>query len=192
MTRTALFGGSFDPVHMGHAMLANFVAGTGLVDEVWFMPGRINPLKSGVPPVEEFHRSEMCRLVAEDCRAASVCDIEFSMPAPSYTSRTLKRLVDLFPGKEFQLLIGSDNWLCFDRWRDHEWICSNFRIIVYPRPGYEIGRLSMPENVSVLKDAPQALISSTFVRDGLAQGRNMNFFVPQKVLNYITKNRLYE
>lgn len=191
MIRTALFGGSFDPIHVGHAMVTNFVAQCGLADEVWLMPGRVNPLKSEKPPVGEMHRVEMCRLVAGDCADTSVCDIELSMPAPSYTSRTLKRLAGLFPEREFMLLIGSDNWLCFEHWRDHEWIGSNFRIIVYPRPGYDIDGSSLPGNVNLLKDAPQALISSTFVRDGLACGRNMNFFLPSKVLNYIKKHRLY-
>ena len=191
MIRTAIFGGSFDPIHTGHAMVANYVAQSGIVDEVWLMPGRINPLKAGTAPASDAHRLAMCRLVAEDCAETNVCDAEMSLPAPSYTVNTMRHLVAQYPDRRFSLLIGSDNWLCFDQWHEHDWLLSNFEIIVYPRPGYNIDPQSMPAGVTILQAAPMALISSTFVRDGFAAGRNMNFFIPAKVLNYINKHQIY-
>lgn len=191
MVRTLIFGGSFDPIHIGHAMMANHLSQSGLTDEVWLMPGKVNPLKSSSPPAPEQRRVEMCRLVADDCEAVSVCDIELTLPAPSFTSSTMKYLEELYADRRFSILIGSDNWLCFDRWRDHEWLKSSFGIIIYPRPGYELDSAALPQGVTLLEDAPQSLISSTFIRKGFAAGKKMNFFVPDKVLDYITQYKLY-
>lgn len=97
----------------------------------------------------------------------------------------------MYPEREFILLIGSDNWLLFDRWRDYRKIMDEFRILIYPRPGYIVDEEDLPERVSLLSDAPQALISSTFIRDALGKGRNLNFFLPCEVLEYIRKFSLY-
>ncbi len=191
MIRTALFGGSFDPIHMGHAMVANFVAQCGLVDEVWLMPGRVNPLKCAAPPAPESHRVEMCRLVAQDCIHTVVSEVELSLPSPSYTSQTVRHLLSAYPDRKFSLLIGSDNWLCFNRWREYDWLLKHIEVIIYPRPGYEVNKDELPEGVSLLEDAPQVLMSSTFARAGLAGGLNMNFFLPSKVINYISNHQLY-
>lgn len=189
--RTAIFSGSFDPVHIGHAMLANHVAQSGEVDELWLMPSRLNPLKRDSPPAAETHRLAMCRIVAENCTGVRASDFELHMPSPSYTYETLCRLRDEFPDREFVLLVGSDNWLCFDRWRNHEKIIREFGILIYPRPGSDIDAMNLPENVMLLRDVPQALISSTFIRSGLAAGKDMNFLVPDGVLDYIKTTGLY-
>lgn len=192
MIRTAIFCGSFDPVHTGHAILANHVAQSGLVDELWLMPSRVNPLKTSAPPVADSHRLEMCRLVAGKCSGVVASDFEQGLPVPSYTYRTLSCLKEAYPDRKFILLIGSDNWLCFSQWRDHDRIISEFGLLIYPRPGYEIDSVTLPPTVTLLKDVPQTLVSSTFIRNGLAAGRNMNFLLPSGVLDYIKKERLYE
>lgn len=191
MKDTVLFGGSFDPVHIGHAMVANYVSQLDTVAEVWLMPGRINPLKTNHPLASDAQRLEMCRIIAADCRSAAVCDVEMSMPEPSFTSDTLRRLAGEFPNRRFALLIGSDNWLLFDRWHEADWILANHRIYIYPRPGYGLNAASLPTGVTLLADAPQALVSSTFVRNGFSRNANLNFFVPEKVLSYITKQNIY-
>ncbi len=190
--RTALFGGSFDPIHIGHAMVANHLTQSGEVDELWLMPSRLNPLKAGTVPASPEHRMAMCRLVAQRCRDVDVCDIELAMPEPSYTVDTLRELRERFPDREFVLLIGSDNWLVFDRWYKSEEILANHDIIIYPRPDYMIDPRTLPPNVHILDKAPQALISSTYVRNGIRHGDNMNFFVPRDVLEYVKNHKLYE
>lgn len=186
-----IFSGSFDPIHTGHAMVANYLSQFCGLDEVWLMPSPLNPLKQGTQPAESRHRLEMCRIVADRCSAVRVSDFEMSLPLPSYTWRALSRLRDEMPQHRFHLVIGSDNWLSFDRWKNPDEIIANFPIIVYPRPGYEVeGKL--PDGVSLLTDAPQALISSTFIRKAIADRRNLNFFVDAGVIDYIKSNGLYE
>lgn len=173
-------------------MVANYVSQFCGVDEVWLMPSPLNPFKVGSCPVSETGRLEMCRIVAEQCSGVKVSDFEFDLPRPTYTCRTLLMLRDAYPDFEFSLVIGSDNWLVFDRWRDWETILDNFGIIIYPRPGYDVAPESLPPRVRLIGEAPQALISSTFVRSGLREGKNMNFFIDPKVFNYIRKNHLYD
>lgn len=189
--KIGIFSGSFDPIHVGHAMVANFLSQYCGLDAVWLMPSPINPLKQGTTPVSESLRLEMCRIVAAKCTSVGVSDFEFNLPKPSYTWRTLCELRDTFPEHEFSLVIGSDNWLVFDRWRNYEDILRHFNIIIYPRPGYEVAG-ELPLNVKLLKEAPQALISSTFVRKGIQEGKNMNFFLDPAVTEFIKANKLYE
>ncbi len=192
MIRTAIFCGSFDPIHTGHAMLANHVAQSGLVDELWLMPSRVNPLKTAYPPVADHHRLAMCRLVAARSTGVKASDYEQGLPAPSYTYDTLSGLRKDFPDRSFVLLTGADNWLCFDKWRNHESIIKEFGLLIYPRPGYEVIEETLPESVRLLSEAPQMLVSSTFIRKGLREERNMSFLLPSDVLDYIKKEQLYE
>lgn len=189
--RTCIFCGSFDPIHVGHAMIANFVSQSGLVDELWLMPSRVNPLKTENPPAGDAERLEMCRLVARLCDNVTVSDFEMKLPAPSFTYRTLTELSRSFPDREFLLLIGSDNWLCFDRWRDHDKIIGEYQIIIYPRPGYEVMKECLPSSVTILSEGPQACISSTFIRKLLTDGGNLHFFLTGEVLNYIKQTGIY-
>jgi len=192
MIRTAIFCGSFDPIHTGHAMLANHVAQSGLIDELWLMPSRVNPLKTAFPPVADRHRLAMCRLVATRCIGVRTSEYELGLPLPSYTYDTLCGLRKKYPARSFILLIGSDNWLCFEKWRNHDSIIKEFGLLVYPRPGYEVRREALPESVMLLSEAPQMLVSSTFIRNGLHNGRDMNFLLPADVLDYIKNEQLYE
>lgn len=190
--KTGVFCGSFDPIHTGHAMIANYAGQYCGLDEVWLMPSPLNPLKREHPPVADRLRLEMCRIVAGKCTGVRASDFEFGLPLPTYTYRTLCRLRETWPDRDFVLLIGSDNWLVFDRWRDYDKIIGEFGILIYPRPGYEIDRGILPESVRLLEDAPQALISSTFVREGLRRKKNMNFFLDSEVLEFIKKQGLYD
>lgn len=189
--RIGLFGGSFDPIHMGHAMLANMLSQCGEFDEVWLMPGRINPLKTGaIPPASIEDRLAMAALVARKCAAVRVCDIETSLPEPSYTIVTLEELSRRYPEHSFRMIIGSDNWQVFDKWREPERILNEYGVTIYERPGYEIDDPEHP-NVSVVRDMPQMMVSSTYVRRCLAENRNVNYIVPEAVVNYIHDKGLY-
>lgn len=189
--KVGIFGGSFDPIHCGHAMMANYLCQNTDLDEIWLMPGRLNPLKYKTSPADFDHRFEMCRIVAEKCNRVIVSDLEKYLPEPSYTYRTLCELRNSYPDHKFRLIIGSDNWMNFTKWYNPEEIIDDFGVLVYPRPGYEIDG-DLPKNVCLIKNAPMAVISSTFIRDAIRNNKNMNYFIDPEVWNYIQRNQLYK
>lgn len=185
-----IFSGSFDPIHIGHAMLANYALQWGGLDEVWMLVSRRNPLKNNTVASDE-DRLEMVRLALEDCKGVKASDFEFYLPEPSYTYETLCDLRKNYPEHSFSLIIGSDNFVIFDKWRNYDKILNEFKLIVYPRPGYSVEGMPVTENVTILDEAPQVLISSTFIRDAIKNGKNLNFFLPDKVSTYIDFKKLY-
>lgn len=189
--RIGIYSGSFDPIHTGHAMVANYCSQWGGVDEVWLMVSRLNPLKEGTHPTSGEHRLHMATLVAEKCRGVRASGFELSLPLPSYTYVTLCRLREEYPQHEFVLIIGSDNWINIGRWRNAEKIIREFGLLIYPRPGFEIPA-DLPQGVQVLGEGPTAHISSTFVRDAVRNGADIHFFVPGVVAEYIMSHRLYD
>lgn len=184
-----ILGGSFNPVHIGHMMLASYLAGWGYVDQVWLTLSPRNPLKDPDSLIPDTKRLTMLNLALKGSRNIDLCDIELSMPAPSYTIRTLETLASRYPNYRFKLIIGSDNWASFDRWREGQRILDEYGVIVYPRPGYPIqqGHVDGMETV----DAPTVNISSTFIRDAIARGRDVDYFLPQGVYKYILDHKLY-
>lgn len=186
-----ILGGSFNPVHIGHIILADFIVQRTNISQVWLMLSPLNPLKANPEElISDSHRLEMLRIATKGNPRLLPCDIELSMPQPSYSINSLNRLQELHPDKQFSLIIGSDNWLMFDRWRSYEEIIKNFSPIVYPRPGYNIGIHTLPQNVTLV-NAPTLDISSTFIRDSIAMGFDMQNFLPKGVAEYINQNGLY-
>lgn len=189
--RIGVFSGSFDPIHCGHAMVANYIAQYTELDQVLLMPSPLNPLKCDALPADFRHRYEMCRIVARKCSGVKVSDFEKDMPLPSYTYKTLTALKSAFPDDEFKLIIGSDNWVDFEKWRDSEKIIDEFGVLVYLRPGFEV-KGEESEKVRFLREAPQAHLSSTFIRSALAENKNMRYFLDPDVTDYIIENNLYK
>ncbi len=186
-----ILGGSFNPVHIGHIILADYIVQFTDITQVWLMLSPLNPLKENPEQlISDRHRLKMLRIATERNPRLKPCDIELSMPQPSYSINSLNRLQELHPDKKFSLIIGSDNWLVFDRWRSHEEILRNYAPIVYPRPGYDIGAKALPENVTLV-NAPTLDISSTFIRKAIAEDLDMQNFMPKGVAEYIQKNGLY-
>ena len=190
MTETiGLLGGSFNPVHMGHMMLASYLTQWGYVDKVWLTLSPQNPMKNPAALLPDICRLAMLNIATRNVPDIETCDIELSMPRPSYTINTLTTLARRYPTKKFKLIIGSDNWHIFDRWRESQRILDEFGVIVYLRPGYDVERRNV-DGLEVV-DAPGINLSSTFVRDAIENGRDMNLFLPQGVYKYITDNNLY-
>lgn len=185
-----ILGGSFNPVHCGHMMLASWLAQFTSLSEVWMMLSPENPLKQS-HGASSAHRLAMLETAVNNDERIKACDIELHLPRPSYTIVTLRELKRLWPEYKFRLIIGSDNWEIFSQWRDHEEIIADFSPIIYPRPGHDIAPEGLPQGVELV-NAPQVEISSTMIREAIAEGKNMNHFLPCGVYNYITKHHLYK
>ena len=188
--RIGIYGGSFDPIHTGHAMVANFVAQCNVVDEVWLMVSRRNPLKTGGTYAGDRERLEMASIVARKCKGVRVTDIEMHRGVPSYTIETLRELQREHPDDSFKIIIGSDSLIKFREWRSWEEIVKDFGVIVYPRPGYPMPEKE-PDNFIFLNGAPEFGISSTLIREYVRSGWNINYFVPTEVNEYIREKQLY-
>lgn len=187
----ALMGGSYNPVHIGHMMVADYVRQVADIDEVLMCVSPLNPLKIGnVDLAADSDRMAMLQIACRNRSGISPCDIELTMPRPSYTIDTLKALRERYPDAKISIIIGSDNWLVFNKWRASHEIIEQFGVIVYPRPGYEIAKGEQPENVTII-EAPTVDLSSTFLREKLKEGFDMSVFLPSGVLNYIKKEKLY-
>lgn len=186
-----ILGGSFNPVHIGHIMLASYLAMFTRLDSVWLTLSPVNPLKATsselLPDIE---RLKMLEMAVKPVNGTGVCDIELSMPKPSYTIDTLRLLARRYPRRRFKLIIGSDNWRIFEKWKDSEAILDEFGVIVYPRPGYPVDSTIYDDRVDIVR-APMTDLSSTFIRHALAKGKDMGPFLPPGIYDYITKNHLY-
>lgn len=186
-----ILGGSFNPVHIGHLMLASFLTQFTRLDAVWLTLSPVNPLKAtSTELLPDIERLRMLDIATRGIEGIGVCDIELSMPRPSYTIDTLRLLSRRYPRRRFKLIIGSDNWRIFEQWRDYEEILNDYGVIVYPRPGYPVNETIFDDRVDVVH-APVTDLSSTFVRRALAKGKDMNCFLPPGVYDYIVNNNLY-
>lgn len=188
--RIGLLGGSFNPVHNGHLMLASYLSQWGYVDQVWLTLTPRNPLKDTRNLLPDVKRLQMLNLAIKGAVGIDICDIELSMPRPNYTINTLDLLRDRYPNRQFRLIIGSDNWRQFDKWRDYQRILDEYGVIVYPRSGFPIANPNA-DGIEVV-DAPMVNLSSTFIRDAIRRGRDMNYFMPQLVCKYIRDNNFYK
>ena len=187
--KTVIFGGSFDPIHIGHISLAAEVVKTGLANEVWFMVSPQNPHKEQCNLSDENVRLKMVDLAIAENGHFKASDFEFGLPRPSYTITTLTALEESFPDREFILLVGADNWEKFDRWYKHDEILARYRIIVYPRDNSAVP-VVLPDGVTWLS-AQLHDVSSTRVRELVANGCAVTGLVAPAVEEYINKNNLY-
>lgn len=188
--RIGVLGGSFNPVHIGHMMLASYLKQFEGFDEIWLMLSPLNPLKANSAElIPDVVRLRMLDIALKDADGIKVSDIELSMPRPSYTINTLRYLAKRYPRHSFKLIIGADNWKIFSQWKDAQIIIDDFGVMVYPRPGYPLSTI-YDVGVEVVK-APTADISSSFIRSSIARGKDMNYFLPAGVYDYIKSNNLY-
>lgn len=186
--RTALFGGTFNPLHNGHLAIAQSVLEQGLADEVWILITPCNPWKKDQALLDDRLRYDMVAQAVKEMDGVRASDYEFKLDKPSYTANTLRRISADYPDREFILTIGADNWVKFHNWREADFILKNYHIIVYPRQGYPIENVS--GNVTLL-DCPLMDISSTQIRQMVRDGAPINELVPASVSRTILEKKLY-
>ena len=189
--KVGLFFGSFNPIHNGHLMLANYLAEYGGLDEIWFVVSPQNPFKDKKSLLADRHRLYMVEMAIKDDERFQVCDIEFYMPQPSYTIDTLTRLQERHPNTDFYLICGMDNIESFKKWKNYEAILQYHHLMVYPRKGYSSNELVDHPSVKII-EAPEIEVSSTFIRNAIGEGKDVRYFVPKEVYKYIVDMHFYE
>jgi len=178
--RIGIFGGSFNPIHNGHLTLAdNLLTAAGL-DEIWMVVSPQNPFKRQDGLMADSLRMQLVRKALENAPRLKACDYEMHRPKPSYMWDTLQGLSRDWPQHTFTLIIGSDNWARFGEWYHADDIVSSCPIVIYPRPGFPVGRKELPGNV-ILADMPQMDISSTEIRRRMQAGEDISGLVPEAV-----------
>lgn len=187
--RTGIFGGSFNPIHIGHLALANYLCENDYIDELWFLVSPQNPFKQNEKLLDDKTRLRMVNAAVRGYGRFYVSDFEFSLPKPSYTINTLNKLSETYTDRDFYLIIGADNWAAFDRWKSPEEIISKHHVLVYPRLGYDIPEM-LPQNVKAV-DSPLIEVSSTFIRESISQGKDVRYFLHSAVYEIIEKESLY-
>lgn len=186
-----IFSGSFNPIHIGHVILSNYITEFTYIDEVWFVVSPHNPLKQIDDLADENSRLQMCKIALRGMEKLKVSEIEFSMPKPSYTIDTLDRLKKDYPNLDFSLIIGADNWSKFHLWKEYERIREENKILIYPRLGEELTvDTQFSHNVHAC-NAPIIEISSTFIRTSIRNAKNIATFLPNGVYEYISTHKLY-
>ncbi|MGK6350592.1 nicotinate (nicotinamide) nucleotide adenylyltransferase [Parapedobacter sp. DT-150] len=192
MRKVGLFFGSFNPVHTGHLVIANYMANYTTLDEVWLIVSPHNPLKKKDSLINMYDRLEMVNLAIERAENIRSSSIEFTLPQPSYTIDTLTYLKEKHPEKDFALIMGSDNLISLHKWKNHEIILRDYRILVYPRPDYPAPATYADHPSITITDTPLMEFSSTFIRNAVKNGKNIRYFVPDSVLAFIESKGLYQ
>lgn len=189
--KIGLFFGSFNPIHVGHLIIANYMANHTTLDKVWLVVSPQNPFKKYGDLVNTYDRLEMAKLATDNSNNISVSNIELKLPQPSYTIDTLTHLKEQHPEHEFAIIMGSDNLANLHKWKNYKLILRDYRIYVYPRPGYENAELASHPSVTITM-TPLMELSATFIRKSLAEGKNIQYFVPDAVLDFIDSKSLYK
>ncbi|RYF20807.1 MAG: nicotinate-nucleotide adenylyltransferase [Flavobacteriales bacterium] len=172
-------------------IIANYMANHTGLDEVWLVVSPHNPLKDKGGLSNMYDRLEMATLATEKTENIKVSDIEFSLPQPSYTIDTLTHLHERYPTKEFVLIMGADNLVSFKKWKNYEVLLKNYQIYVYPRPGADVSEWQNHPAIT-FTDTPLMEISSTFIRKAVKEGKNVQFFLPDKVIDFIDSKAMYK
>jgi len=191
ITKTGLFFGSFNPIHIGHLIIAQYFIEFTDVQQVWFVVSPHNPLKKKETLLADHHRLNMVKIAIEDNPEFRASDIEFKMPQPSYTINTLTYLKEKYPEKDFVLIMGGDNLETIHKWKNYEQILENYSIYIYDRPDTDVSVFKNHENIKFF-DAPLMKISSSFIRKALKDKKDVRYFLHEKVYYYIKDMMLYK
>ena len=191
--KIGLYFGTFNPIHIGHLIIANHMAEYSDLDQIWMVVTPHNPLKKKNTLLDDSHRLQMVHLAAEDFPKIKPSDIEFKLAQPNYTINTLAHLQEKYPKYEFSLIMGEDNLKSLHKWKNYEVILAHHEIYVYPRLSSEEENLEFKNHPKIyIIDAPVVEISSTFIRENIKIGKNVKPLLPNKVWEYIDHNNFYK
>jgi nicotinate-nucleotide adenylyltransferase len=187
--KIGLYFGSFNPIHVGHLIIANHILNETDLEKLWFIVSPQNPFKHEKNLLNEYHRLHLVRLATEDDNRIKASDIEFNLPRPSYTSNTLAYLSEKHPEHQFSIIMGSDSFQNIMKWKNPVSILDHYPIYIYVRPGFEV-KETHGASVQVL-DAPLLQISATRIRENIREGKSVRYLIPDKVLEEIEKGHYY-
>lgn len=187
--KIGLYFGSFNPIHTGHLIIANFMAYNTDLEQVWLMLSPQNPLKPSAALLNEYDRLHLVRLAVEDETRLRASDIEFSLPRPSYTIDTMTYMDERYPEHEFSLIMGSDSLENLSRWKNAEQLTERYPVCVYPRPGHPVPTGQHPHVMVV--EAPYLDISASMIRKLIREKKSVRYLVPDKVNEYLSANAYY-
>ena len=191
--KIGLYFGTFNPIHIGHLIIANHLAEYSGLEQIWMVVTPHNPLKNKQTLLDDYQRLQLVFLATEDYPKIKPSDIEFKLQQPNYTVNTLAHLKEKFPQHIFSLIMGEDNLKSLHKWKNHEIILQNHEIYVYPRISLEEDNLTFKKNPKIhFIDAPIVEISSTFIRENIKNKKNVQPLLPSKVWEYIDHNNLYK
>lgn len=191
--KIGLYFGTFNPIHIGHLIIANHMAEYSDLEKIWMIVTPHNPLKNKKTLLDDHERLQLVNLATEDYPKIKPSDIEFKLPQPNYTINTLAHLQDKFPQHEFSLIMGEDNLKSLHKWKNYEVILKNYPIYVYPRISSELENSTFRNNPNIhFIDAPIVEISSTFIRENIKNKKNVQPLLPSKVWEYIDHNNIYK
>ena len=191
MKKVGIYSGSFNPIHHGHVMLANYLVEFSDLDELWFVVTPQNPLKQKAELLDDAERLKMVQLSVGGDPRFHVSDVEMHLPRPSYTINTLRALSEQYPDCQFVFICGMDSLQNLPRWYQYQEILDNYELLVFPREGYDGGELIRHPSVTVLK-TPILEISSTFIRQCVKEGRDVRHFMPERAFLYMKERGFYE
>ena len=185
-----LYFGSFNPIHIGHLIIADHVLSVSDVKQIWFVVSPHNPLKESSSLLNENHRLHLVQLAIDEQPKFKASNIEFKLPRPSYTIDTMTYLSEKYPQHQFSIIMGSDSIQNITKWKNYQTLLQHYKIIVYNRPGYNAAIINH-ENISIV-DAPLLDISSTHIRQKIKNKTSIRFLVPTEVREYIAANNYYK
>jgi len=190
---TALFFGSFNPIHIGHLIIANTVIQLEEINKLWFVVSPHNPFKNKSTLLSERDRMHLVNLAIDDNYNFKTSDVEFNLPKPNYTIDTLTYLSEKHPNKNFTLIMGGDNLTHLHKWKNFEVLIKNYKIIVYPRPGEKIEIKDQLKNAKIkIIEAPMLSISATYIRNQIKENKSVKYLVPDKSLEYLESMKFYQ
>ncbi len=188
--KIGLFFGSFNPVHVGHMVIANYMATQTELEEVWLVISPHNPLKPKKSLANDYDRLHLVQLAIGDNPHLKASTIEFGLPQPSYTIDTLTYMKEKHPDKQFILIMGGDNLATFHKWKNYELLLRDYEIYVYNRPNFELGDYEYYPNIHFF-EAPLMQISSTYIRKCIKDGKSVQYMLTEPVYEYLRTSHLY-
>lgn len=187
-----LFFGSFNPIHVGHLIIAQYLLNETELEQVWMVVSPHNPLKEKSTLARDYDRLHLVQLATEDNPKIKASNIEFSLPKPSYTIDTLAHLSEKHPEHKYAIIMGGDNLISLPKWKNYHILIRDYPIFVYKRPKHDTDNIQYPNSRITILDAPLLDISSTKIRELIRQGKSVQYMVPEKVLDELLSLRMYK